>query len=520
LYKLMGKNAVGTEVRPSKKSILRGIPGVGRFLDTALSHSIDNFVGGRVEENMIRMAKPDYYAEHRRIIDLLNETSKKLKGEADEQGAEVRKQRKGGSSHLVCGGRRMRGFIVAGDSDSESDMEGGAEPPMVSTMPMESPMGVPFDMVRLTEPALPSYNREGLSGGRRDPKKGPLDDEMSEQRREAMRREVPAYIQIYRRILPHALRNGFTGQQTMAEVYIMAGYDEDLAEEVFDYFRMNGYDLDAIGEERLPRGMNNAAVGRQLQFEGQGQTFAKMTEASVGMSKEELKDLKKKAKGRKTREQLMAELEEAKKKLAEAPEPSKTALDRLMEGGAKMTLPMLKAKAKEMGLKGFSKMKKAELMDALKGGGPMSSGVRRINRGMKGKMAPLAAKVAENIISNRGNPVGMVADLTTTAMGGAKEKPKNDELKGLLAEYMGKLSIERPKGRSFEMTPPAMGLTGTVSPKVRSPKEAPPKVQVKPATQTLSLGLPPPKAPAKGRGRLQRRSPKTLRLSVKDKKKR
>ena len=462
LYKLMGKNAVGTEIRPSKKSIFRGIPGVGDFLDTVLSHSIDNFVGGKVENAMIQMPKPDYYAEHRRIIDLLNETSKKLKAEANDQSAEVRKQRKGGSSHLVCGGRRMRGFIVAGDSDSESDMEGGAEPPM----PMPEPMGVPFDMVRLTEPALPSYNRVSMSGGR---------DETPEERRQRLEREAADRNRNEQAQPARALTPPRRPAQQPAQPP-----PPPQRERV---------------QPPAPRGMNNPNIGRRLNFEGQGQTFAKMTEAMVGMSKEELKDLKKKAKGRKTREQLMAELEEAKKKLAEAPQPSKTALDRLMEGGgddeemeelvelmkekmaapiterpeskpveipvmakkaqkkpapkpapkkksvakkpslptvmeddemeggAKMTLPMLKAKAKAMGLKGFSKMKKAQLMEALKGG--------------------------------------------------AKEKPK-EELKDLLAEYMG----------------------------------------------TLSLGQPSPKAPAKGRGRLQRRTPKTRRLSVKDKKER
>jgi hypothetical protein len=137
--------------------------------------------------------------------------------------------------------------------------------------------------------------------------------------------------------------------------------------------------------------------------------------------------------------------------------------------GMKMTLPMLKAKAKEMGIKGFSTMKKAQLMDALKGGS------------------------------------------------------KDGTMKELLDDYMKKMSMERPTGPL--KIRPATGLEGTVAPKMKSPKESSPKVEVKPKTQTLGLDLPmksPSAAPKKGKGRrqYQRRAPKTRRLSVKDKEKR
>ena len=459
LYKLMGKNAVGTEVRPSKYSLLRSIPGIGQLLDTALSHSIDNFVGGNIEDIMIRMPKSDYYAEHKRIIDLLNKTSASLKKEADIQSGEVRKKRSGGSASLRYGGRSLRGFVVDCESDSDYDdediesIEGGAEPMGVPFA------GVPFDMVRVMGPALPTFGNDRLNGGR---------VETPEERRQREAREAADR----RRNEPAQPARARTPPRQPAQQPAQPP-PRPLRERVQPPPRL-----------QIPDNLN-----RRLDLQGGGDD-------------EEMEELVELMKEKMATPVMERPKTTPKKRIT--PPPLKKAVKRKLssvkeldeseekEGGAKMTLPLLKAKAKAMGLKGFSKMKKGELMTALSGGGPMSSGVRRINRGMKGQMAPLAAKVAENIISNRGNPLGLVADLTTTAMGGAKDP------KSLAAELLEKMK----SGKSFTLA----DLMKDSCEKFGREFVPPPK----------PVGM---KRQREGRGRLQRRSPKTLRLSAKDKSK-
>lgn len=454
LYKLMGKNAVGTEVRPSKFSLLRSIPGVGQILDTALSHSIDNFVGGNVEDNMIRMPKSDYYVEHKRIIDLLNKTSASLKSEADEQSAEVRKQRKGGSACLRYGGRSLRGFVVDCESDSDYEdediesIEGGAEP-------MEVPSaGVPFDMVHLVGPALPTFGKEPLNGGRVEP--------------QAMNREQ--YIQmVVNSLMDQAINERLTGHRVIALIYRAARDDEDLAEDIIQRFRQMGVDLDALGERgfvggrAVPPDENRERMEkhnedqrereRQIERQRQIEELRRQLQQQERAFDEEMRRIRE----REPDEQRRREAVRALMMNRARANPN---INRRInfEGQGKMTLPMLKAKAKEAGLKGFSKMKKGELMEALKGG--------------------------------------------------AKQKTEDDEFEEMLkmAQYKMREGIfdkERPKGPSMSIRAPkepkiAVGLDGTVA---VSPKKATPKVEVKPSTQTLSLGLPAPVK--KGRGLAQ-----------------
>jgi hypothetical protein len=141
--------------------------------------------------------------------------------------------------------------------------------------------------------------------------------------------------------------------------------------------------------------------------------------------------------------------------------------------GMKMTLPMLKAKAKEMGLKGYSTMKKAQLMEALKGGSKKKGDDEAFEEMLK----EAQYKMREGIFD--------------------RERPK------------APLSIKAPKI--------AVGLDGTVA----SPKKGSPKKEATIATKTMSFDMP-SASPKKGKGRRQRqrRAPKTRRLSAKDKSKR
>ncbi len=56
------------------------------------------------------------------------------------------------------------------------------------------------------------------------------------------------------------------------------------------------------------------------------------------------------------------------------------------------------------------------------GGGPMGSSVRRINRGKKGQMLPLAVDVATAIGENIRNPVGLISSLTDVMKQGSGKK--------------------------------------------------------------------------------------------------
>jgi hypothetical protein len=60
------------------------------------------------------------------------------------------------------------------------------------------------------------------------------------------------------------------------------------------------------------------------------------------------------------------------------------------------------------------KEQKAELKK-MTGGGPMGSSIRRINKGMKGKVLPLAIDVATTIAENRTNPLGLISGLAEVA---------------------------------------------------------------------------------------------------------
>jgi hypothetical protein len=117
LYHLMGHRTVGHEVRPTQENILHKLPGVGNILKSVLAHSIDNFVGGNVEdmkEDVVTMPKSDYLEEHKALIDLLNRSAKDLLEEANKQSAEVKTKFGGGpmSSGIRHISRGMKGQLA------------------------------------------------------------------------------------------------------------------------------------------------------------------------------------------------------------------------------------------------------------------------------------------------------------------------------------------------------------------------------------------------------------------------
>jgi hypothetical protein len=74
------------------------------------------------------------------------------------------------------------------------------------------------------------------------------------------------------------------------------------------------------------------------------------------------------------------------------------------------------------------KEQKGELKK-MTGGGPMGSSVRHINRGMKGKMLPLAVDVATTIAENRTSPLGLISGLAEVAQSHAEANVRGGKKK-------------------------------------------------------------------------------------------
>jgi len=71
---------------------------------------------------------------------------------------------------------------------------------------------------------------------------------------------------------------------------------------------------------------------------------------------------------------------------------------------------------------------KAELKK-MTGGGPMGSSIRRINKGMKGKVLPLAVDVATTIAENRTNPLALISGLADVAQSHAEANVRGGQKK-------------------------------------------------------------------------------------------
>jgi hypothetical protein len=141
---------------------------------------------------------------------------------------------------------------------------------------------------------------------------------------------------------------------------------------------------------------------------------------------------------------------------------------------------------------------KSHSIKGLQGGGPGSSGIRHINRGMKGQIAPLAVQVAENIISNRGNPVGMLTDLVTTASGGSgvgkkspKAKVENKPAKkvlSLLEELKAELAKSKEQTAKYEALVAKPVIPTDIPERPTGPSAASPRVREGVAVPKMNLG--------------------------------